>query len=540
MDSQPTNPAWGALHIFNVYRLSVAVGLLLAFIFNFDFFNFAQADLSYFFNILWVNLALCLLSFALAFLRFPGFQTQVIINVLSDILVLTLLIQYLPSALVFFGILINGTIAGGSVLTAGRTSILFAAIATIAILTQQIVSTLTEKVVVATYTQVGLIGVVFFATAMLGYALSKRIRESEAIAEARHSELAKLQQINEYVVKQIQSGIIVVDQQQQIILMNSAAEKLLGFVESQEGKALAEVSSALSQQLQQWQGDPQRLSRTFKNTRTAISVLPQFISLKEKQVFALVILLEDISQIKQQAQQMKLAALGRLTASIAHEIRNPLSAVSYAAQLLEELSQIPDQEKRLLEIIRQHVSRMNSIVNNILDLSRRRNPNMAYLALATWLENFIDEYQNNALEACEIELQIQQTDLAIYVDAEQLRQVMVNLFDNGLRYSKQHTQQATLQVSVGVESAGRVFIDIVDHGAGATEQELEKMFEPFYTRDKKGTGLGLYIAKELCEANKLDLQFFNYANAGGCLRITGELAIAPGVNAEPRVVGGNG
>jgi two-component system sensor histidine kinase PilS (NtrC family) len=220
---------------------------------------------------------------------------------------------------------------------------------------------------------------------------------------------------------------------------------------------------------------------------------------------------------------MKLASLGRLTAGIAHEIRNPLGAISHAAQLMEESPHIDQNDQQMLDIIRRHSKRVNGIIENVLDLSRRRMANTELVDVQGWLTSFCNDFQQSQAGSipANIELLIEDEVPGARFDKSQIEQVMVNLCDNGLRYSEQNTGEKRIQLLVGATPDGeRARIDIRDFGAGIAPEYRNSVFEPFFTLDKNGTGLGLYLARELCEANQAHLSLVEDEQPGCRFRIT--------------------
>jgi two-component system sensor histidine kinase PilS (NtrC family) len=222
---------------------------------------------------------------------------------------------------------------------------------------------------------------------------------------------------------------------------------------------------------------------------------------------------------------MKLASLGRLTASIAHEVRNPLGAISHAAQLMRESGDIGDADQRMLDIIQRHSRRVNGIIDNVLDLSRRRQADAELVDLSGWLEGFTRDYQQardcQDGKPARIELEKGSEVPRARFDTSQIEQVLVNLCDNGLRYSLEQTGSPRLTLRTGATADGeRAIIDIQDYGPGISEDNRTSIFEPFFTTDKSGTGLGLYLARELCETNQAHLALLKQDGPGCCFRIT--------------------
>jgi two-component system sensor histidine kinase PilS (NtrC family) len=230
------------------------------------------------------------------------------------------------------------------------------------------------------------------------------------------------------------------------------------------------------------------------------------------------VFVEDTRSIAQQAQQLKLASLGRLTASIAHEIRNPLGAISHAVQLLQESEAITQIDRRLCDIIYQHAKRVNHIVENTLALSRRKDTQVSLIDLHVWLQQFIENYTSH--QQAEIILDLENGTLPLRVDTTNLQQILVNLVDNGLRYSKQQIGVPKVILRGGVnQSNDNVFLEVIDFGPGIEGEQLQKIFEPFFTTEELGTGLGLYICKELCEINQASLYYFKTTRGESCFRI---------------------
>jgi two-component system sensor histidine kinase PilS (NtrC family) len=233
------------------------------------------------------------------------------------------------------------------------------------------------------------------------------------------------------------------------------------------------------------------------------------------------IFLEDNRAINQQAQQLKLASLGRLTASIAHEIRNPLGAISHASQLLSEDSALPPSDRRLVEIINSHTKRVNQIIENILQLSRRRVSNPETIRLDEWLPKFTNDYiaskgpNNKPIIDC-----LAGDAIDAKFDLGQLQQVLTNLCDNGLRYSHPPANCAHLVLEAGIDSATQQpYIKVIDFGDGISKENLQHLFEPFFTTESTGSGLGLYICKELCESNQALISYSHTHEGLSCFHI---------------------
>jgi two-component system sensor histidine kinase PilS (NtrC family) len=257
------------------------------------------------------------------------------------------------------------SVASGSILLPGRMAFLFAAVASIAVMGGQVYSSLLgESTRTTGYTQAGLLGIALFATAALTYLLVRRIHESEALARRRGIDVANLSRLNALIVQRLQAGIIVTDHEHRIHLINETARKLLGLPPSATGQPLATLSPALFKRLENWRRTHDQEPALLKDETTAVNVLAHFTRLGTVEGIGALIFLEDTAIMAKQAQQMKLASLGRLTASIAHEIRNPLGAISHAAQLLDESQSLDDGDRRLTTIIGDQTRRVNTVLEN--------------------------------------------------------------------------------------------------------------------------------------------------------------------------------
>lgn len=509
---------WRVLQIFGIYRL-VIVGTL------FIYFFFAHGhSISQFWGQLIIIIAYLIFALACLFVVYfkqNEFNKTCIMQLIGDIIFLSILLYFNPVLINLYGILINATIAGGSIVTSGRASLVFAAVASICILLVHAVFA-HHPVIFRYYIEAGIWGVTFFATALLAYGLSQRARGTETLARQQGEAIAKLEKLSDVIIQRMNSGVIVVDDNERIQLMNKAAWFLLGLPERQGPVMLADISPTIATQLQIWRMQPYDDVQMHENLVNK-GLLVKFENLNHQHVLNKVtlIFLEDTARLAEQTQQDKLASLGRLTASIAHEIRNPLSSISHAAQLMGEAKNLSSAENRLLEIVQVNAHRMNDIIENILQLTRRKQAIPLLFKVKPWLENIVKELQFSQQDTIKIDLQVVPVDLELYADMTQLQQVMFNLCENGLRFSKQKTGVATLTIKAGITEQGVLpYIEVIDYGPGIESNVEQYIFEPFYTTKKGGTGLGLYVARELCQANHARLVYYPPVTGGACFRIT--------------------
>ncbi|PIE41399.1 MAG: PAS domain-containing sensor histidine kinase [Gammaproteobacteria bacterium] len=509
---------WQPLRVYLVYRLLLAISLLSLFFLSLN----NATDSRLYFATTCAYLAICSLNFFTIKKteHHSGHKAQVFIIVVIDILAITILEYANGASSSNLTILLIIAVAGGSILAQGKIATLFAAIASVAVLYQSVFIAITKSDFNSSeFVEAGLLGAAFFSTSLFAQQISARLRASEALAKQKTIEVAELEELNHHIIQRMRTGIIVADKHDGIKLINEAGWKMFG-MPGLENLNIERVSSQLYQQLHQWRETDMAIRKPFKAASNGPEVTVNFTSLETDDTSDTLIFVDDNTRLAQQAQQLKLASLGGLTASIAHEIRNPLGAISHAAQLLLESPDLVKTDLRLAEIVQQHCVRMNKVIENVLQLSRRKPSEPTRLNLVNWCKEFLEDFATTLPEPAEIKLEYERDDIAFKVDPNQIHQVVSNLLLNGLRYSKKKTgkQQALLVVGIELESE-RPYLEVIDQGEGIPEEDFDKVFEPFYTTDKTGTGLGLYIAKELCESNQARLDLIP-TDQGACLRIT--------------------
>lgn len=413
--------------------------------------------------------------------------------------------------------------AAAGLLLSGQLAMLCAALATLGLLAVTIYQMNVLAVPSQALLPAGILGMLFFGTAVGFQLLAQRLRSTQELAQARAADVSKLQNLNQLIVQRMRTGILVVDETARVKMMNRAAGELLrtqGWQPLLDAGRQPDLGGPLRESLLAWRRGDLPTPPPFTLPDTGRELIARFTSLDvaaEQVDGDTLIFIEDSGQIAQRAQQLKLAALGRLTASIAHEIRNPLGAVSHAAQLLLESAELVSGDKRLAEIIQHHSRRMDSIIDSILQLSRRTPPDPQRIELNHWLKSFMVDYRQGCSTPSAIAVETGEPVL-VTVDPQQLGQVITNLLDNALRHSEKATGERRALLSIGRGADGFPKLDVIDDGPGIAEQDREKVFEPFFTTESKGSGLGLHIARELCEINQARL---NYTRASGksCFRI---------------------
>ena len=509
---------WRPLYLLNTYRLILALLFVTAYVTNLGPLLLGVHAPWLFLQVSIVYLVMTIAAMAATYLRQPGFEPQVYLQIFVDIPAIIFLMHASGGITSGIGMLLIPSIAGASLLMVGRMAILFAALASLAILSHQVFAQLTGAFATTHYTQAGILGATLFATAIVGHYLARRVKESEQLAEQRGIDLANMEELNEYIIQRMQSGIIVVDSQQRVRLINQSALHMLGKPQVGDLEFLIGISNDLCQQLAQWQEYPYTEPKFFTAGETENELLPRFAKVGFGEHHGTTIFLEDTSALSQQVQEAKLASLGRLTASIAHEIRNPLGAISHAGQLLDESENIAASEKRLIQIIRDHSLRVNSIIENVLQISRRNQAYPETINLMDWVESFLAEFcDRQGIDAKTIRATIKPSDTMIRVDKSQLHQVMWNLCQNAV----QHASPAKIFLEGGkIDEFSPPVLNIIDKGASIPDEIADKLFEPFFTTKQRGTGLGLYLAQELCLCNQAQLKYFAHEGGGNCFRIT--------------------
>lgn len=514
---------WKPLRLLSFYRLILSCLLMILFLGISGNASLGDTNPQLFFITGTFYVGFSLLVGICAHLRRPSYELQAFCQVLVDISVVTLLLHASGGLESGLGILLIIAVASGSILLPGRMAFLFAALASFALMAEQAYSgLLVGDLTVKIYTQAGLYGLVLFATAGLTYFLARRIHESETLAKRRGIDIANLSKLNEHIIQRLQAGIVVTDHLRKVLLMNQTARKLLGVVTHCEGLALDAVSPALSEMLHKWHKHPDREPSVLQSNRHATNILPQFTLLGTADGMGALIFLEDTTAMERQAQQLKLASLGQLTANIAHEIRNPLGAISHATQLLSESDQLNSDDQRLMTIIGDHTQRVNKVVEDILQLSHPGTSAPRKIVLKDWLEKFAEEFiRSGGCEAKQLEIINKTPKLEAYLDPGQLHQVMWNLCQNAFIHNQDSKSFLHVEICSGRTEVSRTpYIEITDNGKGIDDNLVGRLFEPFFTTSATGSGLGLYIAREICERNEARLSYHS-SPAGGCtFRIT--------------------
>ena len=505
---------WRSLLYFNVYRCALAVVLAVTPLLLAPDLPFGSTNPVLYKYVGGLYVLFSAAGFGAVSTRVPGFALQLSLQVVGDIVFLMLLMLASGGISSGLGLLLLASLAAGGLIGRGRLTLFYASLASVAVLAAQAFAVATRDAPVTQLVQAGLLSIGYFATAWLAHTLARWTVESEELAAQRGFDLANLAQVNQLVIQDMQDGVLVVDAQGIIRQHNAQAEELLGpMPKGRRDVLLSDYAPALGHQLARWRGDPAQPAESIPSADPQTEASVRFVRVGREDYLGAVIFLEDLGRVQGQAQQLKLASLGRLTANIAHEIRNPLSAINHATELLQEEPELSPTQTRLLQIIHDNARRLDRMVQDVLKLNRRDRALKENFDVGAYLNTFVEQF--SAIE--KINPAIFSIELAdrfsVAFDRSHLNQVMWNLSRNALRHCQRKDGSIRVAVALG-HNANIVKLDVIDDGAGVPKNLINQLFEPFFTTAVSGTGLGLYIAREVCQANGASL-YYSDAPAGG-------------------------
>jgi two-component system sensor histidine kinase PilS (NtrC family) len=487
---QPGDSRWESLRYYSLYRLVLAAGLVLV---GHAFLSVPEG-LS-----LWTTVVGAYFVAAVLLLYFQrrswlSFYWVLNLQIIIDVVVLTTLMYISGGNRGGISYLIMVVVAAGGLLGEGRLVYFYAALATIGVLLVQGFRILYSGGDASSELgAVGLLSIGFFAVATVARLLAHRALQNEQLAYQRGSALTRQILVNERIIADLHDGVLVVSEEGAIRQINPEAEALLGPL-AQSGQALAKVSPSLVAALAE---DAREAVVGDDGARVRLRVR------STGDAGDRVIFLEDLEQIEREAQQIKLAALGRLTGGIAHEIRNPLAAISHAGELLAEEKRA-EMQVRLVRIILDNTRRIDRMVADVLELGRRDRVTAESIRLEGFVRAFLEESCNfGGLEPGLVSYEIPE-EVAVRFDRIHLQQILWNLVGNARRYCS--GTPGAIRIEAAYRKDGRVTVDVRDDGPGMGSEIRSRIFEPFFTTDSKGTGLGLYIARELAQANDAELE----------------------------------
>jgi two-component system sensor histidine kinase PilS (NtrC family) len=520
----PSDLAWRVIGLVNLYRLLVPLVLLAILFLPGPQSVLVVSQQSLFFISCLVYFFVGVLMVVARRLSWPSVRRVALLNAAVDSIAIAVILYSCGGVASGLGILLVLPVGATAVLGDNRDAFLIAAMAALSVLVQQIFAYLGGDTLIADYTTAGVLGTVLFAVALFVWPIANRLRESEALVRRQEVDLANMAQLSQYIVQHLRESILVVDSSDRIRLINESAAQMLGDPSAYPGALLGEASPRLLYLLETWRqttGLPMDPATAFVAADGGRMIRPHFAPLGGANPAPVLVFLEDMSLIEEKAQQAKLAALGRLSASIAHEIRNPVGAMSHAGQLLAESEQLSPQDKRLTEIICGNADRVSTIINNVLQLSRREATRPERLLLQEWLDDFRTEFCATMQWSHErLTISVPDEPIEVRADPGQLHQIVWNLCDNAIRHGCAQSDAAVVEVRAGrMAASARPFLEIGDRGPGVAAGDFDRIFEPFFTSGRGGTGLGLFLARELAQTNGASLIHEPRVGGGSIFRI---------------------
>lgn len=508
---------WHSISFFNLYRLILGGLLLLVPTLFGGIFLLNARNQELFFWVAAVYTSLVLVSVLAVALRKPRTTFQMAFQISTDIAGIALLTYFGGGIQSNMGMLLLVSLALAGMIGRGRITLLFAALASIAMLLEHGYAVLTSDASTTQFFQAGILSASYFAVAWLAHTLSKYAVASEKLAFRRGVDLSNMAEANRLMIQDMPDGVLVVDERGTVRQFNPSAERLLGYVfPSGSNCQLAECSPVLEALFAAWRQNKALGHEVLRLPGTNHPVRVRFLPVQREGFWGAVVVMEDMQRMQEQAQQVKLAALGRLTANIAHEVRNPLSSISYATELLKEQGHAAEQA-RLLQIILDNTLRLNRIVQDVMQVNRRDRAQAETINLAVRMGELVENLcQVEQVPRDVFDLRID-PECMIRFDRGHFEQVLWNLCRNAMHYSQKKT--GSIRLIGKVTDDRRVMLEVTDDGAGVSADAEQKLFEPFFTTDAGGTGLGLYIARELCEANGAVIEYRHAPEGGACFRI---------------------
>lgn len=440
-------------------------------------------------------------------------------SIAADVILVTTILHGFGTLETGLALLLLFSVGISGLLLSLRVTLLFASIITIGLLLDALLSndgqmTGSAAVLAAFY------GIAAFATALATSLLGRWGRGYQLLAERRGNDLANLERVNELIIHRMRSGVLVVDENNQIRQMNESARYLLGNPPLREHD-LKKIAPPLYERLLRWRKSGESPDEAILLQATQVAIVPSMMDMPGLNAPATLMFLEDTSVVSRRARELAQASLARLSASIAHEIRNPLGALSHAAQLLGESTEIPPADQKLIKIILNHTNRMNNIVESVLKLSRRERARIESVNLVSWTRKLVRDFAaHHRLSEDNLRLELPSAGVIVMIDRGQLTQAIWNLMENSLKHGRHGDRLPVITIRLSPIRGNReVALDVIDDGPGIPLDKRSQVFEPFFTTHHQGSGLGLYLSRQLCDANQAPLEYVQIPNVGACFRI---------------------
>ena len=522
----PSDLAWRVIGLLNLYRVLVPLVLISMQVLAGPQWAPVAARPSMFMSACIAYFTAGVLLVIARRLEWASLRIVALVNASVDSAAIALILYAGGGISSGLGILLVLPVAALVVLADHRDAFLIAAVAAIGVLVQQVFVTLADSTPTTDYTAAGVLGVVLFGIALSLWPVANRLRESEALVRKQELDLANLAHLSQYIVQHLRESILVIDPQDRIRLINESAAQMLGDDKAYPDVLIGEAAPQLLYLLETWRQSSSHTAvfpnadPTFVSADGGRVIRAHFAPLGAASPTPVIVFLEDTSLMAERVQQSKLAALGRLSASIAHEIRNPVGAMSHAGQLLAESPNISAEDRRLTEIIRNNADRVSGIINNVLRLSKREETQAERLLLQSWCEEFHEEFCETMQWPRErVRVGGLAAGIEVRVDPSQLRQIVWNLCENALKHGVQQSSDQIVEIRYGrMNPTARPFLEIADRGPGVAAEHAERIFEPFFSGGR-GTGLGLFLARELAQTNGATLLYEARPGGGSIFRL---------------------
>ncbi|MGE4348234.1 MAG: nitrogen regulation protein NR(II) [Candidatus Berkiella sp.] len=505
----PSKELWKTLQLYSIYRFILSATCLVIAYQNKlipIFGQFSEGHPTLFLHTSAAYLLFAIFNLLLSLIQKPNYSIQANVGIFLEIAFLIVIMHACGGVLSGIGLLFILLAAAHSILYPGKLSFLSAALISIGLLLEYFYAKTYGYNLLNSSNQVGLLGLIVFATSLLTNFLSLKARKNQAIILKQAKQLASSFQLNSFIVDLMQQGVIVLDSDQNIRIINLSAQKLLGIPLNEKAQRLSDLPTSFQHCVLAWLMKQKNLSPIQINPMYP-KVRLDFQSIDPNNTPGLIIFIYDFQAETRKAQDLKLSSLGHLTANIAHELRNPLGAASHAAQILMESEELNQENVNLAVMIQQNCERMNQVIKNVLSISGQKS-NIKILELNRWIKENVHHLKFTQYPNAQIIFSPSEEELWVGVDPSQLMQIIVNLCENGLRYSEKKIGKPTvsLHTQSGIHPHG-VYLDIIDQGDGIPEENRDFVFEPFFTTEKTGTGLGLYLARELSQINGAHIDY---------------------------------
>ena len=514
---------WSPLQLYSIYRLILAGTLTTIGLTERSFAQLGSFQPTLFDAAALVYLLVTLIGVFLAHFRWPNFVDQVYLHTGIDIMLLLILVYANGGLHSGLDLLFALPIILANVLRPGQYSLLLAALSTIALLSIQVYLQNRLHMGSSELSHAGLLTFFILVISWKVGAWLQQASKTAALAKKRGQDIASLSQLNQSILDQLQMGILVVERSGVIRHMNPRAWDMLGQPDHWRSQPLKLLAPELNIHLQHWfkHTCPKVVSYDIKHWQTT-ELNFRLSQLGSRDRGAALVYLEDITEQREKQQGVKMASLGQLTANIAHEIRNPLGAISHAAQLLSESPVLDKADNRMVQIIQSNSKRMNVTIESVLNLSRKKNPNKENINLQHWLNDFVHDFSmQSGLDGSQMSALIVPKNAEVHFDATHFHQVLWNLCRNAVKYACEEISELKLMINCSLRPKTKtMMLNVIDNGVGIPEENQQRLFEPFFTTSStQGTGLGLFMARELCLTNNAYLEYIKLPAGGSCFRV---------------------